>query len=90
MALVSSTVILFENKPPERNHSIDFSFGSSLLRPQIVNIENGESLNPGDKWNKLFSSRKKPILNNKKNLVRFGDIFNVKRGIATGATNSLY
>ena len=57
------------------------------MKPKIVNAKNRDSLSPDDKWNKLFSLDKKRGSSGKKDLVRFGDLFSVKRGIATGAND---
>ena len=86
-ALVSSAVVLFENRPPQRSRPIEFSFGGNLLKPKTVNIRDGARLDPDEKWNGLFSSKRKSTPTNNGSIVRFGDIFNVKRGIATGAND---
>ncbi len=84
-ALVSSAVVVFEKSSPSTNGRVTFSFGGSLLEPQLVREVPLISLRVSDKWNKyaMFGTenggqaigRHGPTL---------GDLFTIKRGLATG------
>jgi methylase of polypeptide subunit release factors len=81
-ALVSSAVVVFERRPPPEGHAVRFSFGSSLLRPAQQTTVPLRSLRAKDKWTRFpaagTSSSGKTIRHT------LGDLFTIKRGLATG------
>jgi hypothetical protein len=84
-ALVSSAVVAFTKSPPPSSHAAEFSFGGSLAKPaqaQLVPIDN---LRGRLKWTAypnagLIERTDEPTL---------GDLFTIKRGLATG-NNSFF
>ncbi len=84
-ALVSSAVVIFEKSPPSTNSRVTFSYGGSLLQPQLVREVPMTSLRALDKWNKyaMFGTG-----NGEEGIGRhgptLGDLFTIKRGLATG------
>lgn len=83
-ALVSSCVVWFKNSPPPINHLIKFTCNGAISSPVFSKTISNKLLSPEDKWNKLFSYS---IANSATATLRLGDLFNVKRGIATGDNN---
>ncbi|MCB9139169.1 MAG: Eco57I restriction-modification methylase domain-containing protein [Caldilineaceae bacterium] len=87
-ALVSSAVLWFR-KPMQHKgeHKAQFSFGDSLELPDVVKSINLSSLSSKQKWSKLTAAPKNRIEtgDEKEASLRFSDLFEIKRGIATGA-----
>ncbi len=85
-ALVSSAVIWFRNKKPSPNHNINFTYGGSLLEPNVSKQVAASSLRSDHKWTKYplssFNNTADPKLDNR---LKVGDLFTIKRGIATGS-----
>jgi len=81
-ALVSSAVVVFKKKKPRDNHQVAVSFGGSLLRPTHKEKITVDELSNWRKWTQL------PRINgnetNSTAAVTLGDLFTVKRGLATG------
>jgi adenine-specific DNA-methyltransferase len=79
-ALVSSAVVWFRNDPPSASHNVDFTFGGSLLRPKISRAVPISVLHGAAKWTSL------PVSDEQEADVchRLGDLFKIKRGVATG------
>jgi hypothetical protein len=84
-ALVSSAIVWFKNEAPMPDHEVRFSFGGSLLKPIKENKYSIDILRMENKWTSLPKATT-PKSNGKgtPQLV-IGDLFDVKRGIATGA-----
>ncbi|MCL6590075.1 MAG: SAM-dependent methyltransferase [Firmicutes bacterium] len=80
-ALVSSAVVWFRKRKPQKAYSIEFSFGGSLAQPSLIKTIDRESLAPESKWTQYPQSSMKPV---DKSDARLSDYFIVKRGIATG------
>ncbi len=80
-ALVSSAVIWFQNQKPKPDHQAEFTVGGTLEKPRIRKKISISVLNPDAKWSHL------PCKLGKKDapLLTLGDLFNIKRGIATGS-----
>lgn len=79
-ALVSSAVVWFKNELPPPNHEVKFTFGGTLLAPNLSRAVAARTLADEQKWTRFpvsdvrnFSSA--PTLSN---------FFHIKRGIATG------
>lgn len=88
-ALVSSCVLIFRKSSKHSSPGVHFTQGCSLETPEKeINI-NREDLDPAKKWNQLFSQN---YLDDKKysqhfgaDTIELGEIFEVKRGLATGS-----
>jgi adenine-specific DNA-methyltransferase len=80
-ALVSSAVVTFEKRRPAPGHEVVFSFGGSLTEPTIVQRMTLDELQSVRKWTSLPGQGKN---GRKIETVTLGDLFTVKRGIATG------
>ncbi len=79
-ALVSSAVVCFRKALPPKGHSVEFSFGGALDNPtksQVIPLSN---LRASSKWNGQSSHEAKENVPS----ARLSDIFDVKRGLATG------
>jgi len=79
-ALVSSTIVLFRKKMPDVEAKVSMSFGGTLQTPKILQKIPLATLNPDEKWSR-FSQRTNP---SPKNRFTLGDLFTIKRGLATG------
>lgn len=79
-ALVSSSVIVFRKRQPTKNHEVHFTYGGSLLTPRSEKTLHSRELVGLAKWSNLAlnGSKKSPAS------LRLGDLFQVKRGLATG------
>ena len=82
-ALVSSAVVVFRKSPPPQGHRIRFSFGGPIERPDDEAFISDDALQHSRKWTQFpgHSAVKKaeePTL---------GDIFFIKRGLATGSNS---
>jgi hypothetical protein len=81
-ALVSSAVVVFEHAPPSGREVI-LSSGGTLSHPDRVVSLRPADLSPPDKWSTYLTAagngagRGRPV-------VRFGDLFTIRRGLATG------
>jgi len=79
-ALVSSAVVWFRNDPPSASQNVDFTFGGSLLRPKIFRTIPFSVLHGAAKWTSLSTSDEQEAAV----CHRLGDLFKIKRGVATG------
>ena len=86
MALVSSAVVIYEKKPSKSNHTVTFSFGGTLSEPIRSETLPLEELRETAKWTTLPQVRKN---GRRKKRVVLGDLFSIKRGLATG-NNSFF
>ncbi|MGO9482504.1 MAG: Eco57I restriction-modification methylase domain-containing protein [Candidatus Kryptoniota bacterium] len=83
-ALVSSAILWFKKSPPPINHSVEFSFGGSLTKPEIIRTIPDAQLRNAAKWSRATLSESRE---EEKTSVRLRDLFDVKRGLATGAND---
>lgn len=81
-ALVSSSVVVFQNKQPELNHIVSLSKNGSLLSPKYTEKIDNDKLNKKTKWTIPSIEPLSLSLT-----TRLGDLFVVRRGIATGANS---
>ncbi|MCO6438453.1 MAG: Eco57I restriction-modification methylase domain-containing protein [Phycisphaerae bacterium] len=80
-ALVSSCVVLFRRKQPSLCHVVEFTHGGSLALPgESLRVTVGQ-LDPGSKWASYF----RPRQDHNPDDLRLGDLFDIKRGLATGS-----
>ncbi|CAA0117322.1 Modification methylase PaeR7I [Mycolicibacterium vanbaalenii] len=82
-ARVSSCVVLYRKSHPQSTGSVAFTQGGTLMSPvERVSVP-WRDLNAEGKWQRIFQSSLQPV--GTKTLVTIGDLFVVRRGIATGA-----
>ena len=81
-ALVSSAVVLFRNDLPPDDHRVQFSFGGTLADPRLSALVALHDLAGVRKWTSLPQSNGKAIHTEEE--LRLCDLFNIKRGLATG------
>jgi predicted RNA methylase len=80
-ALVSSVVVVFRKSPPPPDHSALFSFGGSIEAPETEALVVLEKLRESQKWTQFPAN---PSIF-KTDGLKLGDIFSIKRGLATGS-----
>jgi hypothetical protein len=83
-ALVSSVVVWFRKELPRADHEVRFSFGGSLEQPRIVQNIALIALREESKWTRF---PKQAVRIQTSAELRFRDLFDIKRGIATGAND---
>src|SRR5271157_5549108 len=84
-ALVSSAIVWFQNVLPKANSSVEFTFGGSLSEPSVRANFTLAQLRSERKWTRLLTLERSggpPICS--PGTLRLGDIFTIKRGLATG------
>jgi len=81
-ALVSSVIVWFRKQKPQTDHEVQFSLGGSLEQPKVQQQIALGALRQEAKWSR-FPTRSVRFTNN--SVPRFRDLFEIKRGIATGA-----
>lgn len=79
-ALVSSAVVWFRNTPPPPNHVVAFTFGGTLLAPNLSRTVPAAELAKEAKWTRFPTADVRP----KSSTPILSDFFKIKRGIATG------
>ena len=81
-ALVSSTVVVFKKAAPD-GRPVVFSQGGKPTDPETSKVVPADDLRPSRKWSKFFngSSHHEDVG------TRFGDLFTIKRGLATGSND---
>lgn len=84
-ALVSSTVVWFKKEKPPSEHFVDFTFGGTLERPAISKLVSTTELRHSSKWTKYTSTA--VIKAHDENSLKLSDLFEIKRGLATGANS---
>ena len=84
-ALVSSVVLVFRKTLPAAAHSVEFTFGGTLIEPYARDLVSRERLRESRKWTAYPSHAKndRHTLSDGKGPT-LGDFFRVQRGIATG------
>jgi adenine-specific DNA-methyltransferase len=85
-ALVSSVVLVFRKTPPPHEHTVEFSFGSTLGAPHVCESIPLKQLRESRKWtvypNHAKNDRRASA---DKEGPTLGDFFRIQRGIATGS-----
>lgn len=79
-ALVSSAVVWFKKRKPSAGHSVTFSYGGTLEAPASSKSVSVRDLERADKWTRF----PKQDAEAEHNGYRLGDLFAIKRGLATG------
>ena len=80
-ALVSSAIVIFEKCKPEPGHEVALSFGGTLTEPAKIERVKLDELRASKKWSSLARQGGN---GRKAGLVTLGDLFTMKRGLATG------
>jgi adenine-specific DNA-methyltransferase len=83
-ALVSSAIVWFRKRKPSPNHEVRFSLGGNLDHPHLQQTISLETLRHEQKWTRF---PKRPVRTARSTELRFRDLFEIKRGIATGAND---
>ena len=86
-ALVSSAVVVFEKRKPKPDHKAVFSFGGTLAKPAKSEGVSLDQLRATPKWTAL---PQQGANGHKPATVTLGDLFTVKRGLATGNNEFLH
>jgi len=84
-ALVSSTVVWFKKEKPPAENFVDFTFGGTLERPAISKLVSTIALGHASKWTKYPCATTVKI--DDENGLKLSDLFQIKRGLATGAND---
>lgn len=79
-ALVSSTVIWFRKAKTSKNETVEFTFGSSIILPEKRKLIAKDELKVTQKWSTLTREKERDLSES----LKLSDIFDIKRGIATG------
>ena len=82
-ALVTSAIVVFRNLIPNDDTLVKFSYGGSLLNPSHVEEVSIDELKKSRKWPAIWQSSHI----RKGHSICLGDLFKIKRGIATGANS---
>lgn len=82
-ALVSSAIVVFRKARPNPGGIAEMSFGGPLLQPAQSGHVTVETLKGARKWSGFPSAQ--PYNRNDPNRVCLGDLFTIKRGLATGS-----
>jgi hypothetical protein len=82
-ALVSSVVLAFTNAPPPAGHHVPLTSGSRLAEPRATQAVLLAELRPEAKWGPRFSGPAR--VTSADGALTVGDLFTVRRGLATGA-----
>lgn len=88
-ALVSSAIVWFTKQTPAMGHKVKFSYGGTLLKPQIVHKIPVTDLHRANKWLGFFKTPNKVLVSSSQKTLpaksRLSDWFDIKRGLVTGA-----
>lgn len=79
-ALVSSCVVTYRKQKPERPYSFGLSIGGEMGEPKQIKMISAEDAEKSAKWNYETLARRADASS-----VKMKDLFEIKRGIATGA-----
>ena len=83
-ALVSSAVVIFRKSKPHNESDISFTLGGTILEPRQTEEVSLRSLCSSHKWTTF--PRLKPLPSWDKHIT-IGDLFEVRRGVVTGANS---
>lgn len=84
--LVSTAVIWFRNIRPTRDYNVKFTYGGSIDKPIFSKSISSKFLEKVPKWNVTAISGTQKF-NLQSSDVKLSDLFEIKRGVATGANN---
>jgi hypothetical protein len=83
--LVSTSIVWLKNTKPNQQSFVEFTSGASINNPSFSKKISIESLKKSSKWSKATISNTQKI--EIKSKFRLSDLFEIKRGVATGANN---
>jgi adenine-specific DNA-methyltransferase len=87
-AMVTSAVVIFEKAPPPEGHEVRMSFGGPLSEPSISESVPIAALRSTAKWTTFPGvGDRGPSSSLPSSGATFGDLFTIKRGLATGANS---
>lgn len=89
-ALVSSAILIYQKRRPSIEHAVTFSLGGTLTTPRLTKQIFQSQLGDIRKWTALPSKSARYIVRDVRRLnaaVTIGDLFSIKRGLATGAND---
>lgn len=79
-ALVSSAVVWIRNSPPPKDHAVRFTYGGTLALPSLARHVPTAELALEAKWTRYPQANSATP----KSEITLGDLFDIKRGLATG------
>lgn len=82
-ALVSSAVVIFRKSLPPPGHTVRFSFAGPIERPNSEAMVPLDIVRSSRKWTQFPATTE--VRN--RNELNLGDLFSIKRGLATGANS---
>jgi adenine-specific DNA-methyltransferase len=82
-ALVSSVAVCFRKEKPPGDHEIEFSYGGTLQKPEVSTRVASGDLARLNKWSGIAGQARCAEPKNPEE-IRLGDLFRIKRGLATG------
>lgn len=85
-ALVTSAIVVFQKHKPTRRARPLFTLGGSILKAQARATVSLEDLERARKWT-VFPGERTHVSTSSEEGVTLGDLFKIKRGIATGANS---
>ncbi len=89
-AMVSSVVVWFRKQQPASDHVVEFSYGGSLNQPTVTKRIPASQLSASAKWtgiSTLVDTEGVTSVAGAALETTLGDLFQIKRGIATGAND---
>jgi adenine-specific DNA-methyltransferase len=89
-AMVSSVVVWFKKQQPASDHVVEFTYGGSLNEPNATKRVTARTLGGISKWTGVATldlERAATSLDSHPLEATLGDLFQIKRGIATGAND---
>ena len=86
-ALVSSAVLWFKKATPPQNHTVEFTFGGTMSKSKVSRHVPVDVLKQTAKWTKFPLNSISAVLRSDRKQVRLSDLFDVKRGLVTGAND---
>jgi len=92
-ALVSSAIVWLRNRKPAPTHQVECTYGGSLSQPQTRGLMRVGQLQPQARWSGYTAALRvarrgdalRAVVLPEVAATKLGDVFRVKRGIATGA-----
>ncbi len=87
--LISTSIVVFKKRSPNESDKIMISYGDSVKNPKIKKIINNMLLKDyKDNWRRIvYDSKEKELDKRPDNVIIFEELFNIKRGLATGANS---
>ncbi|MHC5008764.1 MAG: Eco57I restriction-modification methylase domain-containing protein, partial [Planctomycetota bacterium] len=85
-AMVTSVVVLYRKAPPPRTHQAALAGGGTLTAPQRQRLVSQTDLDPDAKWGPLWTPGPTRVRAGPGHGT-LGDLFSVRRGLATGAND---